>query len=97
MTDDADVRARVLLAGVMYRATMRAYAGALASAGLSGPTPEEKMRLHQEVETRAWALPPDAAASVAGRDVDEGIEGAPLVEEEVARIVADAMGRRRGA
>lgn len=94
MADPADAQLRVLLAGILYRATMRAFAGALASRNLAPPSPEEKMALHQEVERRAWALPDAAARSVDGREVDDGVEGLPELEAEVARVVEAAVARR---
>ena len=84
----------MLLAAILYRATMRAFAATLAARGLPPPRPEEKMRLHQVVEERAWALPDAAAAAVEGREVDEGIEGHPELEAEVAAFVEAAVAQR---
>ena len=89
-----DPALRVLLAGVLYRATMRAFAGALASRGLPPPRPEEKMALHRLVEERAWSLPDDVAALVEGRDVDDGVEGLPALEAEAARLADEGVAAR---
>lgn len=92
-----DPRVRVLAAAILYRATMRAFAGMLASRGMGGPEPEEKMRLHQIVEETAWALPESALEGVAGRDVDEGVDGLPALAAEVERIASDAVAARASA
>ena len=84
----------MLLAAILYRATMRAFAAALAARDLPPPMPEEKMRLHQVVEERAWALPESTAAAVEGREVDEGVEGLPELEAEVAAFVEAAVAQR---
>lgn len=93
----ADPVARVLLAGILYRASLRAFAGELASHGMSPPTAAEKMVLHRAVEERAWALPDEDAVSVRGRDVDEGVDDLPRLAEEAARLAREAAATRRKA
>lgn len=89
-----DIQARVFLTGLLYRATLRAFNRTLLERGLAPPFPEEKMHLHKEVEQRVWDIPASAAHSVADRDVDDGVDGVPELEQEVVRMVEHAVGER---
>lgn len=90
------VQLRALLAALMYRETMRAFAARLSTRSLPGPTPDEKARLHAEVEERAWSLPEALARRVADRDVDDGVGGIPELEAEVGRLADAAASARPG-
>lgn len=76
-----DARERVLLAGMLYRATMRAYAATLAARGAPPPSAEDKRALHERVEHAAWDLPREALARIGELGVDD-----PLPDD--ARLLA---------
>ena len=79
-----DAPLRVLASGILFRAVLRAFPRA--------PSVEEKMRIHQLVEERAWSLAPEQLALADGRDVDDG----PPVEWDglVRALVGEALNTR---
>lgn len=91
-----DAPARVRLVGILFRECIRAYAAALAKAGLPPPRPEEKEALLRGVEETAWELTLVPVEREPG-EWDDRSPTDPQVRGLVQQQVEALLARRRGA